>query len=234
MGAMAATLAHELNQPLAAAHNWLTAARALVADVPGVPADALEALGEGRATVLRAGEIIRRMRKLVAGGSVTQADEELGDIVEEAQSLLQDSEGDHDVVFEVDVPTLRISVDRVQVQQVLLNLMRNAVEAMRQSDERRIRVSAHPGSATVEIVVSDTGTGLAEGFADELFTPFRTTKSNGLGVGLSICRTIVEAHGGRIWLKSDPGCGTSVHFTVPRAAPVPPAMPAERGAAYAA
>jgi two-component system sensor kinase FixL len=234
MGAMAATLAHELNQPLAAAHNWLTAARALLADVPDVPADALDALGEGRATIMRAGEIIRRMRKLVAGGSVTRSDEELGDIVEEAQSLLRDSEGDHDVVFEVDVPLLRVLVDRVQIQQVLLNLMRNALEAMRQSDERRIRVAARAGGATIEIVVSDTGTGLAEGFSDELFTPFRTTKSNGLGVGLSICRTIVEAHGGRIWLKSNPGCGTAVHFTVPRAVSIPLPVTGEGDAAYAA
>jgi two-component system sensor kinase FixL len=97
-----------------------------------------------------------------------------------------------------------------------------------------IKVAAQGRDTAVEIVVSDTGTGLADGFANELFTPFRTTKSNGLGVGLSICRTIVEAHGGRIWLTSEPGVGTCVHFTVPRAtAAVSPAS-AENAPAYAA
>jgi two-component system sensor kinase FixL len=214
---MAATLAHELNQPLTAAHNWLAAGRAMVATVPDVPAEALEALGEGRGSILKAGEIIRRIRKLVAGGAVARGDEELADVIEEAVALLKSADGGEGVVLEVEVPALRVSVDRVQIQQVLLNLLRNASEAMRLCKEARIRVAAFGAGDSVEIVVSDTGPGLEDGFASEPFTPFRTTKANGLGVGLSICRTIVEAHGGRIWLKSEAGRGTSVHFTVPAA-----------------
>lgn len=217
MGAMAATLAHELNQPLAAAQNWVSAARAMIASVPGVPAPALEALAEGRATILRAGEIIRRTRKLVAGGAISRTSEGLAALIEEAFGLLKVSEGNRDVVFEVALPSVRVSVDRVQIQQVLLNLMRNGLEAMRQSDERRLRVEARSDGAWVEVVVSDTGSGFEEDMEDALFTPFRTTKADGLGVGLSICRTIVEAHGGRIWVKSVPGSGTSIHFTVPLA-----------------
>jgi two-component system sensor kinase FixL len=214
MGAMAATLAHELNQPLAAALNWVSAARVMVAAVPGVPPQAVEALGEGRATIHRAGEIIRRIRKLVAGGDVAREPEDLRALVDEAFGLLKAGDENTGVRFEVAVPLVRVFVDRVQIQQVLLNLMRNALDAMRESDERRLRIEAQDHGASIEIVVSDTGCGLPEGAADDLFTPFQSTKADGLGVGLSICRTIVEAHGGRIWLESVPGSGTRVHFTV--------------------
>lgn len=219
MGTMAATLAHELNQPLAAAQNWVSAARAMVARVPGVPAQALDALGEGRATILRAGEIIRRIRKLVAGGAVSQASEDLGTIVDESLDLLKVGAGNRDIVFEVALPPVRVFVDRVQIQQVLLNLMRNSLEAMRRSEERRLKIGARIDGGWAEIMVSDTGIGLEDTMEDTLFTPFRTTKADGLGVGLSICRTIIEAHGGRIRVTSVPGSGTCVYFTVPMAAP---------------
>ena len=112
--------------------------------------------------------------------------------------------------------------DRVQVQQVLLNLIRNAIEAMADQSRRELVVSSGPadaatgGETMTEVRVMDTGSGLLEPVASQLFQPFLTTKANGLGVGLSICRTIIEAHGGRIWASPNPEGGTIFHFTLRR------------------
>jgi two-component system sensor kinase FixL len=118
--------------------------------------------------------------------------------------------------FAPDMPL--VSIDKVQVQQVLLNLLRNAVEAMQSLPRRELKIqTAVASDDTVEISVSDSGPGLAEEVRKRLFLPFTTTKDSGLGVGLSICRSIVEAHGGRLWLADTRG-GAEFHFTLPRAA----------------
>jgi two-component system, LuxR family, sensor kinase FixL len=110
-----------------------------------------------------------------------------------------------------------VLVDKVQIQQVLLNLMRNAIEAMEGMPTRELTVSAHATSADmVTIDVADTGGGIAPEIADQLFQPFITTKRTGMGVGLSICRTIIEAHGGQIWVEPNPKGGTIFRFTLRR------------------
>ena len=108
-----------------------------------------------------------------------------------------------------------VLADKVQVQQVVLNLVRNAIEAMEQSDQRDLLIGTERGPDGMAIIkVADTGTGIAPEIADQLFQPFITTKSQGLGVGLSISRTIVESHGGRIWVESNPAGGTTFRFTL--------------------
>ena len=109
-------------------------------------------------------------------------------------------------------------VDRIQIQQVLLNLLRNAIEAMDGQQSRRLALTSRRGKdAMVEVIVADSGPGLASEIAEQLFQPFLTTKSSGMGLGLSICRTIIEAHGGKIWTEESPLGGVAFHFTLPEA-----------------
>jgi two-component system sensor kinase FixL len=119
------------------------------------------------------------------------------------------------LLYDIDPGVGEVLVDRVQIQQVVLNLMRNGVEAMAESARRDLTVAARPAPDDMVLVsISDTGSGLSPDIAGQLFQPFVTTKQNGMGVGLSISRTIVEAHGGRIWAEGEPGTGTRFNFTV--------------------
>ena len=118
-----------------------------------------------------------------------------------------------DLGLEVAVPA--DAVDRVQIQQVLLNLIRNAVEAMEESPRRELSVRVGAADGMVQVSVTDTGPGVAVGVAAQLFQPFVTTKPDGMGIGLSVCRTIIEAHGGRLWVEPNPDGGSRFHFTVP-------------------
>lgn len=217
---MSSALAHELNQPLAAVTNYLNGVRRLLStgDPPGERV--FKALDAAAEQSVRAGDIIRRMRAFVARGEVEQAEESLSKIVEEASALAlvgTRTEGLH-VAYDLDRAVDAVRTDRVQVQQVLVNLIRNARDAMVDSPARMIRVSSAPFEDThVRVSVADTGPGLGAEIRDRLFQPFVTTKPDGMGVGLSICRTIVESHGGRIWAESEPGSGTTFHFTLPRA-----------------
>jgi two-component system sensor kinase FixL len=220
MGTMASTLAHELNQPLTAAANFISGARRLATNVPDQPADLLEALQAAEGSARRAGEIVRRLRDLVSRGTVATAVEHLPRLIEEA-GVLAFLDGEslgiaHRV--SLDPAAKWVQVDRVQIQQVLINLIRNSVDAMAQSERREILIStrAVPGEL-VEIQVADTGTGIAAGHLDRLFSQFMTTKRNGMGIGLPISRTIVEAHGGTIWGENRPGGGAVFSFTLPRA-----------------
>jgi two-component system sensor kinase FixL len=217
MGQMAAALAHELNQPLTATANYVKAAQRL-ADAPQPDrARIRQALELAAQQTLRSGEIIRRLRSFVARGEVERRPEPMGKLIEEASALALVGARELgvrvDLGLEVVVPA--VSVDRVQIQQVLLNLIRNAVEAMEQSPRRELSVRVGAADGMVEVSVADTGPGVAATVAAQLFQPFVTTKPDGMGIGLSVCRTIIEAHGGRLWMEPDPDGGSRFHFTVP-------------------
>jgi len=217
MGEMASALAHELNQPLSAAANYLKGCRRLLeSDTPDLPRlrDALEKAAD---QTLRAGQIIRRLRDFVARGESEPRIENLPKIIEEAGvlALIGAAERGVRVRNKIDGRVDLVLADKVQIQQVLVNLMRNAIEAMQVSDRRELMVSAGPTSdSMVEVAISDTGPGISTGVAERLFEPFFTTKPQGMGVGLSISRTIVEAHGGRIWVESNDKGGATFRFTM--------------------
>jgi two-component system sensor kinase FixL len=222
MGEMASSLAHELNQPLSAIANWLNGARRLLeggrADQQPLLRDALE---QAAGQALRAGQIIRRLREFVARGESEHRVESLRRIVEEAGTLALVGARERGVLVRVqlDPDADPVLADRVQVQQVLINLMRNALEAMDGAARRELTVAARrQGDGWVELTVADTGPGIAQEVEAQLFQPFVTSKPQGMGVGLSICKTIVEAHGGRIWAEPAPGGaghGTAFRFTLP-------------------
>ena len=218
-GQMAAALAHELNQPLTAIANYLRGAhRLLDAPIPELPR-VRDAMGLAAQQAMRAGEIIRRLRAFVARGEMRRQAESVTKLIEEASALalLGARERNVHVTLRLPADLPEAMVERVQVQQVLLNLMRNAVEAMDTMERRELTVQAEPQGDTLRVSVSDTGPGLAPEVAAQLFQPFVTTKEEGMGIGLSICRTIIESHGGQIWTEPNPGGGTVFRFTLPLA-----------------
>ena len=219
MGEMASALAHELNQPLSAIANYMKGSRRLLEGSPDERAPVLrEALDKAAEQALRAGQIIRRLRDFVARGESERRVEDVKKLVEEASALALVGAKDRGVRvrFEFDPRTDFVLADKVQIQQVLHNLMRNAIEAMEEAEKRELVVSTVAAQDNmVEISVADTGSGIAPEVSAQLFQPFITTKRQGMGVGLSISRTIVEAHGGSIAPRSNPGGGTVFSFTLP-------------------
>ncbi len=219
LGEMASTLAHEINQPLTAIANYLKGCRRILERIEGDQVPMLrEAVNQAADQALRAGQVIRHLREFVARGESERHIESLPKLIEEASALalVGAKEKGVRVVFRLDPQAQLVLADRIQIQQVLLNLIRNAIEAMQDSGRRElvIRTDAAQDDGLVEISVQDTGTGIAPEIAAQLFQPFVTTKKHGMGVGLSICRTIVESHGGKIWVESEPGRGTTFRFTL--------------------
>ncbi len=218
LGEMASTLAHELNQPLTAATSYLNGARRLLDS--GKPEDIATARGaieSAAEQALRAGQIIKRLREFVARGESDRQVENLRKLVEEAGALalVGIREMGVNVDFTYDPEANFVLVDRIQIQQVILNLMRNAIEAMQEVARRDLRIATHRvDDDMVEISVADTGPGIAPEIAAKLFQPFVTTKRQGMGVGLSISRTIVEAHGGRLWVEANHEGGTIFRLTL--------------------
>ncbi|WP_225421127.1 PAS domain-containing sensor histidine kinase [Sphingomonas parva] len=217
MGAMAATLAHELNQPLAAATNWVGVASVLVQRSADVPEQAGSALDQARASIARAGEIIRRIRTMLWRGNNNREVHDIRALIDESLRLALIGATASGIACRVVAHSIDIFVDRVQIEQVLLNLVRNAIEAMASQSRRELLITARPNGEFAEVTVADTGPGLDEELQARLFTPFVTTKDQGLGVGLSISRTIIEEHGGSIRAIVNPDGGTTFVFTLPRA-----------------
>ncbi len=229
MGEMASTLAHEINQPLSAVTNYLQGCTRLLEQMEGqnVP-KVREALAETTKQTLRAGQIIRQLREFVTHGETERCPEDVNKLVEEASALGLVGAKDEGVksVFHCDHRLGPVMVEKVQIQQVLLNLMRNAVDAMEGSERKELSVTTalsetdkdEKGRPMIEVRVADTGSGISEVIASRLFQPFVTTKPAGMGVGLSISKRIIEAHGGRIWAEPNPGGGAVFHFTLEPAA----------------
>ncbi len=223
MGTMASTLAHELNQPITAVAYYMQGLRTLMQDPK--PEDfptIMDALADAENEAMRAGHIVQRLREFVARGEVDKRVTSLPELIEEASklALIGAREKGISVTVALDPEATTVLVDKIQTQQVLINLIRNAVEAMTGCDVRELTVStAMDAPGFVRVSVADTGRGVAPEVAANLFDAFNTTKSGGMGLGLSICRTIVEANGGRIWMAPRDGGGTCFHFTLPHVEP---------------
>jgi len=218
MGEMASTLAHELNQPLSAISNYLKGSKRMLEGAADEKSATMrDALDKAADQAMRAGQIIRRLRDFVQRGESERRVESITKLVEEASALALVGVKDRGirVQFKFDPGVDLVLADRVQIQQVLLNLIRNAMDAMETSASRDLMISVMPVDEThVRVSVADTGIGIAPEVTEQLFQPFITTKRHGMGVGLSISRTIVEAHGGRIWVEPNPGGGTIFNFTL--------------------
>jgi two-component system, LuxR family, sensor kinase FixL len=219
MGQMASTMAHELNQPLTAAMNYLEAGRQLLSNRTGAPGRVGEMMEKAIAQAQRAGDVIRRLRGFVSKGETERRSQNLNQLVEEALALALVGARQRGVRtwLELNHALPPVLVDHVQIQQVVLNLVRNAVEAMEQVEPRELTVGTRgiPDQGMAEIIVSDTGPGIAPELADRLFQPFVTTKATGMGLGLSICREIIEAHHGRLTTAPAPAGGTVFRVTLP-------------------
>jgi two-component system sensor kinase FixL len=221
VGQMASALAHELNQPLAAIVNYVQAMRRLLhASNPRLPLRIVETMDKTVAQAARAGEIIQHLRGFIRKGESERHREDLNKVVEEATALGLVGAKESGISVRVDLsPTaMPVFIDKVQIQQVVFNLIRNSVEALPESDLRELSVSTTRGEdGLAQVAVGDSGPGLAQKVIDQLFQPFVTTKEKGMGLGLSICRSIIEAHGGRLWATPNPLKGVTFRFTLPMA-----------------
>lgn len=218
LGQMVSALAHEVNQPLTAIGNYIRAGQRLAER--GEAEKAQAALGKAADEAARAGAIIQRLRDFVKKGERALRAEALGTLIEEtmALALVGAERRDVGVELRLDPAAAAAFIDKIEIQQVLLNLVRNAVEAMADMPRPRLVIATAPAADDrIEVSVADNGPGLPAEVRAKLFQPFVTTKSSGMGVGLSICHSIIEAHDGRLWAEDNPEGGTVFRFTVPRA-----------------
>lgn len=216
MGNMASALAHELNQPLSAIANYLKGSRRLL-DQKGVTAEGLrDAIDKAADQALRAGDIIRRLRDFVSHGATDRRAEPLPKLIEEGSALAMVGASGVRLRLDFAPDADFVLADRVEIQQVLVNLLRNGLEAMAERERPALTIKTQNREGEMVVVsVADSGSGLTPDVANNLFKPFLTTKSQGMGVGLSISRTIVEAHGGEIWAENGPDGGAVFSFTLP-------------------
>jgi signal transduction histidine kinase len=220
LGQLSSAIAHEVNQPLAAIVNYLQAARRLHAGDGATPdGGKIEGMLDKAVTQAeRAAAIIRGLRTMVEEGDVERREEDINDLIDEAMALATIGGKQRGIVVRTHyAPGLPlVSVNRIQIQQVVVNLVRNAIDAMADSQSRVLTVDTGAGKGgMVEVAVGDTGPGIAADMEDRLFQPFVSGKSQGMGIGLSICRSIIEAHGGTIWIEGNSARGVTIRFSVP-------------------
>jgi len=220
MGAMASTLAHELSQPLTSISNYIdTAERLLRSNQQPEVREAGRALGLAGAAARRSSEILRRLRSFVSKRQVETEIHDLQEVIADACVLMLPHAQRHgvEIRFVLDRFAKWVKVDAVQIQQVLINLVKNAIEAMDGCEEKLVTIASRAlGDGSIEVSVSDTGPGFGDDGEESLFAPFVSGKSDGMGVGLSISRTIVEAHGGMIGAARAKDGGATFRFTLPR------------------
>ena len=217
-GQMAGALAHELDQPLTAFTNSVSAARRMMAKGKYRVDTVREILDEAADQALRGGEIIKRLREFVTRGETEMRIENLPDLIREAGNLASVGAGAPGVRVQMnfDPRAETVQGNRIQLQQVMLNLIRNAHEALAESESREVDIAtSRVGDEAIEIAVADRGSGLTDDILEHLFEPFQPTKSDGMGLGLSICRTIVEAHGGKLRYEPNIGGGAIFRVTLP-------------------
>lgn len=218
MGTLATSIAHELNQPLTAVANYTQAARDLLVDPDAEAIETVrEALDECAKETLRAGQIVRRLRDFISRGETTRRLSSLEKLVKEATALalINGDVRGLDVQSRLDPDNDEVLVDPIQIQQVLVNLLRNALEAMEASPVKILSIESRPGpQGMLTVSVSDSGPGIEPHVADKLFHPFVSSKESGMGLGLSICHTIISSHGGRIWVEPSEFGGTRFNFTL--------------------
>ena len=217
MGEMASALAHEINQPLTALLNYTSAARRMAKNFGEPGAKLVDILERAVEQTERAGLIIRRLRNFIEKREPDRSAEDINKVVEDAIALGMAGFRDTGTkwILKVEPGLPQVFIDKVQIQQILVNLVRNATEAMSGRNKRQLTISTGLEGSDVEIAVSDTGTGLPDDVVSRLFHPFVTTKERGMGMGLSICRTIAEAHGGRLWLASNTSEGATFKLSLP-------------------
>ncbi len=219
LGEMASTLAHELNQPLSAIANYVQGCRRLLDRLDDdLSARMREALEETARQSLRAGGIIRHLREFVTRGETEKQRADIRKLVEEAGALALVGSRELGVrtVFDFQAGSEPVMVDHIQIQQVLTNLMRNAMEAMRDSDVRELTVrTIEDRAGFIAVEVADTGKGVPDEVAAQLFKPFVTSKASGMGIGLSISKRIIESHGGELTMKPNERGGATFRFTLP-------------------
>jgi two-component system sensor kinase FixL len=223
MGQMTAAIAHEINQPLTAAVNFVMAAKRTLAGFEngsGESARATEFMEKAARQALRAGEIIRNLRSFVDKREGRRVAENLNKVVEEAIALGFVGATETNVKLRLNLSDAipLVMVDKIQIQQVLINLIRNSIEAMAKLDKRELSLCTDlVGAEYAQVTVADTGPGIPLRVSKRLFQPFVTTKQTGMGIGLSICQSIVAEHGGRIWAEPNPGGGVAFHVRLPLA-----------------
>jgi two-component system sensor kinase FixL len=218
LGEMASTLAHELNQPLAAIANYTQGCVRFLNDLDDPGAERIrDALEEAAKQSLRAGGIIRHLREFVTRGETEMKLDTMRTLIEEASALALVGSREQGIrtVFEFAPEGAEVFVDRVQIQQVLINLMRNAMEAMRESERRELIVRTAVEDGDVVVEVADTGPGICSEVAERLFQPFVTSKASGMGIGLSLSKRIIDAHGGEISVSRNDRSGSTLRFSMP-------------------
>ena len=218
VGEMGSTLAHELTQPLSAVSGFVEASAELL-DRSGreIPARVREYMDQAVAQALRAGAVVRLLREFTGRGDTERSVEDINAVVEEICELATLGTATEAIDLELNLAAdpPPVLIDHIQIQQVVLNLVRNSIDALSGCESRIITVATVPRGDMVEVAVSDTGPGLPAEIRERVFEPFVSTKPDGIGIGLSICRTIVEAHGGRIAVDAGTTRGTGIRFTVP-------------------